>query len=154
MSFVIDRFISKIGYGVLTSMAVSSTQERMLEELKKIREAVEPKPAPPSPPPPPPVKKTFMQEFMDFLNKYGVVGLAIAFIIGGAAGRLVTALVADLLMPIITFFIPGGEWKTARLILGPFVFGVGDFASALIDFIVIALIVFVLMKQLAKTGLK
>ena len=51
----------------------------MLEELRKIRELLEPKPAPP---PLPAVKKTFGQEFMDFLNKYGVIGLAVAFIPG------------------------------------------------------------------------
>jgi len=44
----------------------------MLEELKKVRELLEPKPAPP---PPPQTKKTFMQEFMDFLNKYGARAL-------------------------------------------------------------------------------
>jgi len=113
---------------------------------------VEPKPAAPSPPPAPP--KGFMQEFMAFLDKYGIVGLAIAFIIGGAAGRLVTALVGDILMPIITFFIPGGEWRKSILPIGPINLAVGDFVGALIDFIVIAVIVFLLMKQLAKTGLK
>ncbi|NIU84291.1 MAG: large conductance mechanosensitive channel protein MscL, partial [Candidatus Thorarchaeota archaeon] len=60
------------------------------------------------PAPPPATPKGFQEEFLDFLNKYGVIGLAIAFIIGGAAGRLVSALVDDILMPIITFFIPGG----------------------------------------------
>ena len=132
-------------------MASRDVQAKMLEELKKIREAVEPKPAPPPPPPP---KKGFRQEFMDFLNKYGIIGLAMAFIIGGAAGRLITALVGDLLMPIITFFIPGGDWRTFILVLGPISFKIGDFVGTLIDFLIIALVVFVLMKQLTKTGLK
>ena len=91
---------------------------------------------------------------MEFLNKYGIIGLAIAFIIGGAAGALISALVADLLMPIITFFIPGGAWREAALILGPIQLSIGHFIGALIDFIIIALVVFVLMKQLTKTGLK
>jgi len=132
-------------------LASRDVQAKMLEELKKIREAVEPKPAPPPPPPP---KKGFRQEFMDFLNKYGIIGLAMAFIIGGAAGRLITALVGDLLMPIITFFIPGGDWRTFILVLGPISFKIGDFVGTLIDFLIIALVVFVLMKQLTKTGLK
>jgi large conductance mechanosensitive channel len=132
-------------------LASREIQAKMLEELQKIREAVEPKP---SPPPPPPPKKGFRQEFMEFLNKYGIIGLAIAFIIGGAAGRLVTALVGDLLMPIITFFIPGGDWRTFELVLGPITFKIGDFVGTLIDFLIIALVVFVLMKQLTKTGLK
>ncbi|MCW3992654.1 MAG: MscL family protein [Candidatus Bathyarchaeota archaeon] len=121
----------------------------MLEELQKIREAVEPKPAPPPPPP-----KGFSEEFMEFLDKYGIIGLAIAFIIGGAAGNLVSALVADILMPIITFFIPGGTWREAILILGPIQLSIGHFFGVIIDFLIIALVVFVLMKQLAKTGLK
>ena len=123
---------------------------KMLEELQKIREAVEPKPDPPPQPPP----KGFMQEFMAFLNKYGIVGLAVAFIIGGAAGALISALVQDILMPPITFFIPKGEWEKAVLTLGTIELRLGHFTSALINFVIIALVVFVLMKQLAKTGLK
>lgn len=121
----------------------------MLEELQKIREAVEPKP----PPPPPPSPKGFTGEFMAFLSKYGVVGLAIAVIIGGAAGSLVSALVSDILMPIITFFIPGGGWRDATLALGPIVLSIGHFVGVLVDFLIIAMVVFVLMKQIEKTPL-
>jgi large conductance mechanosensitive channel len=130
-------------------MTSSDLEESMLEELRKIREAVEPKP--PSPPQPP---KGFREEFMAFLNKYGIIGLAIAFIIGGAAGNLVSALVADILMPILTFFIPGGAWQEYVLLLGPIQLSLGHFFGALIDFLIIALVVFMLMKQLGKTGLK
>jgi len=126
-------------------------QEKMLAELTSIKELLTPKPAPP---PPPPVKKSFSEEFMDFLNKFGVIGLAIAFIIGGAAGRLITALVADLLMPVVAVVIPGGEWRTTTFVVGPVKFLLGDFAGALIDFIIIALVVFMLSKQLSKTKLK
>ena len=91
---------------------------------------------------------------MEFLNKYGIIGLAIAFIIGGAAGALVSALVSDILMPIITFFIPGGAWREAVWIIGPIQLGIGHFVGVFIDFIVIAIVVFILMKQLTKTGLK
>ena len=129
----------------------SNEQQKMLEELRKIRELLEPKPAPP---PPPAVKKTFSQEFMDFLNKYGVIGLAVAFIIGGAAGTLVSAMVNDLLMPLINPLLQGGEWQKAELVLGPVRLLVGHFVGALINFIIIAFVVFVLMKQLSKTGLK
>jgi large conductance mechanosensitive channel len=121
----------------------------MLEELQKIRESVEPKPAPP-----PPLPKGFMEEFMAFLSKYGVIGLAIGFIIGGAAGALVSALVGDILMPIITFFIPGGAWREALWVIGPIQLSMGHFIGVLIDFIVIAIVVFLMMKQLVKTGLK
>ncbi len=132
-------------------MSTKEHQEKMLEELKAIRELLTPKPAPA---PAAPVKKTFMQEFMDFLNKYGVIGLAIAVIIGSAAGKLVSALVSDLLMPIVAVVIPGGDWRTIVTYVGPIKFLFGDFLGALVDFIIIALIVFFMMKQLSKTGLK
>ena len=127
-------------------------QTKMLQELQKIRVAVEPKPAPP--PAPPVAPKGFSQEFMAFLDKYGVVGLAIAVIIGGAAGAMVSALVSDILMPIISFFIPGGAWRTAILAIGPIQLAIGDFIGTVINFIIIAFVVFVIMKQMSKTKLK
>src|SRR5437879_3740049 len=70
-------------------------------------------------------------EFIAFLKQCGVIGLAIAVVIGGKANALVTALVDSVLMPVVTFFLPGGAWRTAtldlgavHLILGP-VFGAG-----------------------------
>ncbi len=80
-----------------------STDEKILAELRKIREAVEPKPAPPPPPPP----KGLWKEFMDFISKYKVMGLAVAFIIGLYLGALVQALVQDLLMPVIGMALSG-----------------------------------------------
>jgi large conductance mechanosensitive channel len=132
-------------------MSKDQTDEMMLQRLTEIKELLTPKPAPP---PPAPVKKTFSEDFMDFLNKYGVVGLAIAFIIGGAAGALITALVNDLLMPVIGVLIPGGEWRTTVFYVGPIKFLLGDFAGALINFIIIALVVYWLSKMLSKTKLR
>lgn len=125
------------------------SEDKIIEELVKIRELLEPKPAPLKP-----EKKGFWAEFMEFINKYGVVGLAIGFILGGASKDLVNALVGDLLMPVITFFIPGGGWKEATVSLGSIVLSVGHFAGALLDFVIIALIVFIIMGQLKKTKLK
>lgn len=130
-------------------MSDEMIQEKMLNELEKIRVALEPKPAPPAPEP-----KGWWEQFLNFLNKHRVVGLAIAVIIGGAASKLVTSLVSDIIMPIITFFIPGGAWREATLTLGPIVLLIGNFIGTLIDFIIIALVVFFLMKQVEKSGLK
>ena len=85
-------------------------------------------------------------EFKDFLKEYKVIGLAVGIIIGLAATAFVKALIDDIVMPLITPFIPGGAWETAALTLGPFVFKWGDFVSALINFIVIALVVFLIAK--------
>ena len=83
-----------------------------------------------------------------------MLGLAIGFIIGGAAGALVSALVGDILMPVITLFLPGGDWKTAYVPIGTQQIKYGDFFGVLINFIIIALIVFILARQLSKTRLK
>ncbi len=60
------------------------------------------------------VKKTFMQEFMEFLNnRYGVIGLAVPFVMGASITNIISALVNDLIMPIIGAVIPGGDWRAA-----------------------------------------
>jgi len=96
----------------------------------------------------------FLDEFMAFLNKHKVIGLAVAFIIGAAAAKLVSALVTDIIMPIIAVLIPGGDWRTATLDVGPVRFLIGDFAGALIDFIIIAFMVFLIVKYAVKDEAK
>jgi len=93
---------------------------------------------------------SFVDEFMLFLNKHKVVGLAIAFIMGAAATKLVTAIVNDLIMPIIGALIPGGDWRASVLQVGNAKFLIGDFAGALIDFVIVALVIFVLVKYAVK----
>ncbi len=90
----------------------------------------------------------WMKEFKDFLKTYNVLGFAIAFIMGAAVVALVQSLVKDIVMPVITPFIPGGGWQTATLTLGKVVLGWGSFLGALINFIIIAFVVFFMMKLL------
>jgi large conductance mechanosensitive channel len=92
----------------------------------------------------------FNKEFMDFLQKYQVIGLAVAFVIGTAATKLVNSTVADVIMPIIAVIIPGGDWRTAVLNVGPIKFLAGDFVGALIDFFIIALVIFIIVKYIMK----
>lgn len=91
-----------------------------------------------------------LREFMEFLKLYGVIGLAIAVIIGGKLNALVGATVDGILMPIITFFVPGGEWRKATLDVGPFHFLLGPFFGALVDFLIVAWIVFIIAKRILK----
>jgi large conductance mechanosensitive channel len=70
----------------------------------------------------------------------------VAFIIGAASTKLVTALVTDIIMPIVAVIIPGGDWRQSVLELGPAKLLVGDFAGALIDFFIIAAVVFFIVK--------
>lgn len=90
------------------------------------------------------------KEFIAFLKEYGVIGLAIAVIIGGKLNSLISAIVEGLLMPIITFFIPGGEWRTATLNLGSVHLQIGLVAGATIDFLIVALIVFYFSKKVLR----
>ncbi len=123
----------------------------MLDELKKIREAVEPKPAPPPPPPP----KGLWNEFKDFLSKYRVLGLAIAFIMGLYLGGLVQSLVKDLLLPLIGLALPGlGDLATYTSTVGSQVFGIGSFLVALITFIIVAFVIFLIVKVAKKWGME
>jgi large conductance mechanosensitive channel len=94
--------------------------------------------------------KGFIDEFMEFLKNYQVIGLAVAVIIGAAAGKMVSAMVSDIIMPIIAVLTPGGDWKTAVLQLGPVKFMVGDFVGAVIDFVIVALVIFLIVKLIMK----
>jgi large conductance mechanosensitive channel len=93
---------------------------------------------------------SMIKEFMDFLYEYKVIALAIAFIIGVAATQLIQSLVNNILMPIITFFIPGGAWQEATLTIGPIVISWGKFLGDLIYFIIVALVIFFIAKKVLK----
>lgn len=86
-------------------------------------------------------------EFLEFLKEYKVVALAVAFIIGVAATALVKSLVDNIIMPFIAVLIPSGDWKTATVALGPINLGIGPFVAECINFIVIALVVFIIAKK-------
>jgi large conductance mechanosensitive channel len=91
-------------------------------------------------------KPPVIQEFIEFLNQYGVIGLALAVIIGGKVNALVTATVEGLIMPVVTFFIPGGTWRTAVLNVGPIKLLLGPIFGALLDFLIVGLVVFYISK--------
>jgi large conductance mechanosensitive channel len=139
--------------------------EDMLEELKKIRMLLEPKPAPAAPAP-----KGLWAEFRDFISKYKVMGLAVAFIIGVYLGAVVLALVKDLIMPIIGLAIPGlGNLATFKIAFpsttfdaqgnpplgyGGQIFGIGDFLVSVITFIIVAFVIFLIVKVTKKWGME
>ena len=88
-----------------------------------------------------------MREFMEFLKEYGVIGLAIAVIIGGQLNALVKAVVDGLLMPLVGMLLPAGmAWETWTL--GPFAFG--PVLSALINFLIVAWLIFWMSKKFLK----
>lgn len=91
-----------------------------------------------------------IKEFMDFLKQYGVIGLAIAVIIGGKLNLLVTSLVNDLLTPLI--FQPAlraaGVENIYQLAYNGIMYG--KVVGALIDFMIVAFIVFLFAKKVMK----
>ena len=150
-----------------------SKDDKMLDELRRIRELLEPKPAPPPPPPP----KGMRAEFMGFISKYKVLGLAVAFIMGVYLGALVQALVTDFVMPIIGLALSGaglGNLATLRFGIPPIdhfdaagnplnaagapysgqIFGVGNFLVALITFIIVAFVIFLIVKITTRLGIE
>jgi len=90
------------------------------------------------------------QEFLAFLKQYGVIGLAIAVIIGGKLNLLITSLVNDLLSPLI--FLPvlkaAGVEKITDLSFHGILYG--KVVSYLIDFFIVALIVFIFAKKIMR----
>jgi len=95
---------------------------------------------------------SILSEFMDFLKEYKVVGLAIAFVMAVAITALIQSLVNNVIMPIITPFIPGGNWQAATFSIGPIVIGWGAFLAAVINFVIIAFVVFIIAKKVMKEG--
>lgn len=81
--------------------------------------------------------------FFNFIREQGVVGLAVGFMLGGAVSKTVTALIADIINPAIgAIFGRAGGLKNATMEIGQSKILWGDFASVLVDFLVIALVVY------------
>jgi len=98
--------------------------------------------------------------FKEFLLKNNVLALAIAVIVGGAVGKVVSSLAADLIMPLISLVLPSGEWRAAKLVLSKTVgpdgkeainaLNYGTFFGNVVDFLIIAFVVYMLTKSLIK----
>ena len=98
-----------------------------------------------------------LNEFKSFLLKTNALALAIGVIIGGAVGKVVSSLVSDLLMPVIGLLIPGGAWREMSLVLTRKADGspanaitYGAFIGNVVDFVIIAFVVFTITKALLK----
>lgn len=98
-----------------------------------------------------------LKEFKDFLMKTNALALAVGVIIGGAVGKVVSSLVADILMPVISLGIPGGSWREAKIVLKTNPDGtvasamtIGNFLGTLVDFVIIGFAIFMITKMLLK----
>lgn len=101
-----------------------------------------------------------LAEFKSFLTKSNALALAVGVIIGAATGKVVSAVVDDLLMPLIGMVLPSGDWREAKLVLKTVTDAAGKQTEAaiqyghligtVVDFVIIAFVVFMLTKALLK----
>ena len=100
--------------------------------------------------------KKFFQEFKEFINKGNVLGLAVGVIIGGAFSTITTSLTNYVIMPIVSIFLGGVDFSSMTVALPTFfavaedavpnTLNYGSFISAVINFIILALVVFCIVK--------
>ena len=96
-------------------------------------------------------KKSLLQEFVTFLQTFGVIGLAIAFIVGQASSKLVTSIVQSLVNPFIGLILPDvDELNQLTFSVEQSTFSYGQVIADFIDFAIIAFIVFLAYKQLTR----
>ncbi len=90
---------------------------------------------------------------MDFIGKAGVIGLAVGFIMGTYIGKVVSAFVQDIIMPVPGALIPGGDGRAVvSLPIGQGMnFAVGDFVGVIVDFLIVAIVVFFIAKYTGRT---
>jgi large conductance mechanosensitive channel len=98
--------------------------------------------------------------FKEFLLKNNVLALAVAVIVGGAVGKVVSSLAADVIMPLISVVLPSGEWRAAKAVISKTIgpdgkeainaVNYGTFFGNVIDFIIIAFVVYMMTKALIK----
>jgi large conductance mechanosensitive channel len=98
-----------------------------------------------------------LKDFREFLTKQNALALAIGVIIGGAVGKVVTSITSDLLMPVIGLLIPGGAWRDLQWVLSTKPDGTpanaihyGQFMGTLLDFVIVATVVFFITKMLIR----
>ena len=100
------------------------------------------------------MKKMFWKEFGDFLREFNIIGLSLAFIMGGASQTLIKSLVENIIMPVVTIALPKGAWQQATLDWGPLALKWGAFLAECINFVILSLVVFFIAKKLFKAGIK
>ena len=88
--------------------------------------------------------------FREFLLKNNVFALAVAVIVGGAVGKVVTSLAQDIIMPVVSPLLPHGDWRKASIMIGPAEVKWGSFVGNVIDFLIIAFIVYLITKAIIK----
>jgi large conductance mechanosensitive channel len=89
-----------------------------------------------------------LKEFKDFAMRGNVMDLAIAVIIGGAFGKIIASLVNDILMPLIGLALGGLSFADLSFTVGDAVIAYGAFIQAIVDFIIVAFVIFMLIRTM------
>lgn len=96
------------------------------------------------------MKNNFAREFLSFLKEYKVVSLAVAFVMGTASTNLVNSLVTSVIMPVAEPLMTGEKWRDAVFDIGQAHIAYGSFLAELINFLILVLIIFIVVKKLLK----
>ena len=96
----------------------------------------------------------FTQDFVSFLWEFSVLGLAIGVIIGGAVNVLVQSIVAGIVTPILQLVVPSDALKNLSYTVHGVTFSFGPVINAFINFLIVAIIIFVTMKVFVFRGKK
>jgi len=89
-----------------------------------------------------------LKEFRAFVMRGNVMDLAIAVIIGGAFGKIIASLVNDILMPLIGLILGGISFADLSITVGDAVITYGAFIQAIVDFIIVAFVIFMLVRTM------
>ncbi len=102
---------------------------------------------------------SFLSDFKTFAFKGNVIDLAIGVVIGGAFGKIVTALVSDIVMPAVSLVLPGGDWRSSGVVLrhapnakDDVILKYGDLLGSIVDFLIVALVLFLVVSKVVKTA--
>ena len=102
--------------------------------------------------------KAFMTEFKKFIARGNVMDMAVGIIIGGAFTAIVTSLVNDILMPVLSLLTGGFDFSALCIVLGEgegaATLNYGSFIAAIINFLLISLVIFMLIKSINKLSVK
>jgi large conductance mechanosensitive channel len=100
-----------------------------------------------------------LEDFKKFAFKGNVVDLAVGVIIGAGFGKIVTALVADIVMPFVALMMPKGDWRENHIVLrygadtkDNVLLKYGDFLGAVLDFFVVAFVLFIVVSKIVKAA--
>jgi large conductance mechanosensitive channel len=91
------------------------------------------------------MEATMLKEFRDFVMRGNVIDLAIAVILGAAFGAIITSLVNEIIMPLIGILMGGLDFTSLTYQLGEAVIAYGKFIQAIINFLVIAFVLFLII---------